>query len=358
MRLPLPRDSARRPAAATAVDRPDVAAEAGSRCLRRQLQMTILIAESAGFSPAALKRLRERAHVIEGDLDRSGLLAAAPEADVLWVRLRNQIDAEVLSAAKRLRVIVTNTTGLNHVDVEEARRRGITVLSLRGETDFLRTVRATAELTLGLVIALVRRLPAAAAHVNAGGWNRYGFMGHDLYERTAGIVGLGRLGRVVATYFQALGMRVLAATPESEPAAGVTIVSLDELLRKADLVSVHVDLNAGTRRLMGDREFASMKDGSWFVNTSRGEVVDERALLNALERGKLAGAALDVLSGEPPSSLQSHPLVRYAAAHDNLILTPHIGGFTFESLARTELHLTSMLLRVVDDWNYAPDCSA
>ena len=316
--------------------------------------MTILIAESVGFAPLALQRLRQRAHVIEGDLDRAELLAAVSSADVLWVRLRNQVDEEVLNAATRLRVIVTNTTGLNHVDVDAARQRGICVLSLRGETEVLRTVRGTAELTLGLILALVRRVPAAAAHVNAGGWNRYGFKGHDLYEKTAGIVGLGRLGQIVATYLQALGMHVLATTPESGGAPGVTLVPLDELLTLADVVSVHVDLNPGTRGLIGEREFATMKNGAWFVNTSRGEVVDEPGLLAALERGTLAGAALDVLAGEPPVNMPFHPLVRYAATHDNLILTPHIGGYTFESLARTELHLTTVLMRVLDQLEATP----
>jgi D-3-phosphoglycerate dehydrogenase len=310
--------------------------------------MTVLIAESAGFSPVALRRLRERVDVVQGDFGRHELLAAVASADVLWVRLRNQIDEEVLAAAVRLKAIVTNTTGLTHIDVDAARRRGIHVISLRGEVAFLKTVRATAELTLGLVLALVRRLPAAAAHVRDGGWDRYGFKGHDLYEKTAGIVGLGRLGRIVATYFQALGMSVLATTPENESAAGVPLVSLDELLARADLVSVHVDLNPGTRALFGPREYATMKPGAWFVNTSRGEVVDEKALLVALEGGALQGAALDVLAGEPTSITPSHPLVRYAATHDNLIITPHIGGYTFESLDRTECHLAGALLQFLD----------
>jgi D-3-phosphoglycerate dehydrogenase len=310
--------------------------------------MTILVAESAGFAPLAAQRLRERADVIEADLDRGGLLAAVPAADVLWVRLRHQIDDEILNAATRLRVIVTNTTGLNHIDLEGARRRGITVLSLRGEVELLKTVRATAELTLGLILALVRRLPAAAAHVNAGGWDRYGFKGHDLYGKTAGIVGLGRLGRIVATYLQALGMQVLATTVDPEPAERIPVVPLDELLSRADLVTVHVDLNPGTHELIAGEEFATMKPGAWFVNTSRGEVVDETALLEALEHDTLAGAALDVLAGEPPTSVPLHPLVRYAATHDNLILTPHIGGYTFESLERTEIHLAGILLQFLD----------
>jgi D-3-phosphoglycerate dehydrogenase / 2-oxoglutarate reductase len=310
--------------------------------------MTILIAESEGFSPAALRQLRSRADVVEADLGREELLAAVSSADVLWVRLRNQIDGPILDAAQRLRVIVTNTTGLNHIDLEAAHRRGIRVLSLKGEVDLLKTVRATAELTLGLMLSLVRRLPAAAAHVQQGGWDRYAFKGHDLYEKTAGIVGLGRLGRIVAGYLQALGMRVVATSREEEAAEGVSLLPLEELLPLVDLVSVHVDLNPDTRGMFGDRQFAAMKDDAWFVNTARGEVVDERALLHALESGTLGGAALDVLAGEPLSVTPSHPLVRYAATHDNLIVTPHIGGYTFESLARTELHLAGTLVRFLD----------
>lgn len=317
--------------------------------------MTILIAESAGFSPQALGQLRQHAEVIAADLDRAGLLAAVPVADVLWVRLRSRIDDEVLEAASRLRILVTNTTGLDHIDLEAARRRGVRVVSLRGEEEFLKSIRATAELTLALVLALVRRLPAATAHVTAGGWDRYRFKGHDLFGQTAGVVGLGRLGRIVAGYFQAMGMQVLATTLEPEAVPGVRLVPLEELLGRADVVSVHVDLNPGTRRLFGRREFALMKPGAWFVNTSRGEVVDEPALLDALERSALAGAALDVLTGEPWTDLTGHPLVRYAAAHDNLLLTPHIGGYTVESLARTELHLTGVVLRLLESPASAAD---
>jgi D-3-phosphoglycerate dehydrogenase / 2-oxoglutarate reductase len=316
--------------------------------------MTVLIAESEGFSPDALRRLRERVDVVAADLGRDELLAAVATADVLWVRLRHQIDDEVLTAAGRLKAIVTNTTGLTHIDMEAAARRGVEVISLRGHGEFLRTIHATAELTLGLVLALARRLPAAVAHVRDAGWDRYRFKGHDLYGKTAGIVGLGRLGRIVAGYFNALGMDVLATTPERDPVDGVSLVPLDELLRRSDLITVHVDLNPGTRGLFGQREFAAMKAGAWFVNTSRGEVVDEAALLAALEDGRLKGAALDVLAGEPSSITPSHPLVCYAATHDDLIITPHIGGYTVESLDRTEGHLAGVLLDYLDRLRLAP----
>jgi D-3-phosphoglycerate dehydrogenase / 2-oxoglutarate reductase len=313
--------------------------------------MKILLAESEGFSPLAVLRLRDRAEVIEADLRRNELLDAVRDADVLWVRLRTQIDREVFAAAERLRVLVTNTTGLNHIDLDEACTRGVHVISLRGEVELLRTVRGTAELTLGLALALVRQLPAAGAHVARGGWNRYRFKGHDLYEKTAGIVGYGRLGSIVASYFRALGMHVVAATREGDPMPAsdhVTVVTLDQLLRQADLVSVHVDLNPGTRGMFGRDQFAAMKPGAYFVNTARGEVVDETALLDALTSGRLAGAALDVVSDELSPGLHQRPLLQYAATHDNVIITPHIGGYTFESLARTEEHLTDRLLDYLD----------
>lgn len=309
--------------------------------------MKVLIAESEGFSPVALRRLRDRAEVTEADLRRDELLDAVRGVDVLWVRLRNQIDEEVFAAAPHLRVLVTNTTGLNHIDLDAARTRDVHVISLRGEVELLRTVRGTAELTLGLVLALVRHLPAASAHVREGGWDRYLFKGHDLYEKTAGIVGYGRLGSIVATYFRALGMQVLATTRDTDPPSPpdqVSLVSLEELLGQADLVSLHVDLNPETRGMFGPRQFATMKPGAWFVNTARGEVVDETALLAALKSGRLRGAALDVLADEMALILHERPLMRYAATHDNLIVTPHIGGFTFESLARTEQHLAGRLL--------------
>ncbi len=143
----------------------------------RPAPMKVLIAESREFAPEGLARLRRHAEVITADLDREGILAAVRDADVLWVRLRNRIDSEVMEAAPRLRVIVTNTTGLGHIDFDEADRRRIRVLSLRGDAEFLKQVRATAELTIGLLLALTRHVPAAAAHVQSGGWNREALQG-------------------------------------------------------------------------------------------------------------------------------------------------------------------------------------
>jgi D-3-phosphoglycerate dehydrogenase len=308
--------------------------------------MRLLIAEASGFSSEALRRLRDVMEVETGDLSRPQLLRRVPPSEVLWVRLRTKIDSEVMDAAPHLKVIVSNTTGLDHIDLEEAARRNIRVVSLRGETAFLSTITATAELTLALLLALVRHVPGAAAHARQGRWDRYPFKGVDLAGKTAGVVGFGRVGRIVGRLLVAFGMRVLATGKDLDtcrPEPGVTLLPLDDMLPVADVITLHVELNPGTRGMFGVRAFRMMKPGAWFVNTSRGEVVDEPALFDALESGHLAGAALDVVTDSYRSEWSS-PLQVYAATHDNLIVTPHIGGFTVESLERTEVFLANRLL--------------
>lgn len=306
----------------------------------------LLVAESRGF-PAGARALLARVAELElADLDRPGLLAAVGEVEVLWVRLRHRIDREVLGAAGRLEVLATPTTGLTHVDLGEAAARGVEVLSLRGELELLRDIRATAEHTVGLMLALLRHLPEAVSHVRGGGWNRDQFRGGELFRRTVGVVGHGRLGRIVSRYLLAFGSRVLTTDPAVGPErveAGAEWVELPELLAASDIVTVHVDHRPETENLIDGVALRLMRPGALLVNTSRGELVDEEALLGALADGRLGGAAVDVLRGEDSAGMAHHPLVRWLREHRNLIVTPHIGGSTTESLERVELHLASRL---------------
>lgn len=306
----------------------------------------ILIAESRGFSPRALDILSRCGRVRLADAGAAELRALAAGADVLWVRLRNRIDASVMDAAPRLKLIATPTTGLNHIDTLEAAARGIRVLSLRGAGRFLADVRATAEHAMALMLALLRNVPAAARHVQEGGWNRDLFRGAELYGKTVGVVGYGRLGRIVARYLAAFDASVLAADPYVNQAAvdpWVRLVTLPELLRASDIVTVHAALSAETVHLIGASQFASMPEGSRFVNTARGEVVDEAALIDALRSGRLAGAAVDVVWGEHATGAPSSALIDYARVNGNLIVTPHIGGCTGESMEKTEVYMASQV---------------
>ena len=312
-------------------------------------RLNILVAESRDFSPAAARRIEAVAQVCYADLDYAELLEAVDHADVLWVRLRHVIGKEVFDRAGRLEAVVTATTGLNHIDVAEAERRGVRVLSLKGEADFLRDIRATAEHTIALMLSLYRRIPAAARHAVEETWNRDAFRGREIYGKTVGLVGYGRLGRIVGQNLTAFGARVLTTDPRLvEPEAGVEAVSLDQLLAEADIVSLHASFEEGNRRFFNRECFQKMRPGAVFVNTARGELVDEEALLEALEEGRLSAAAVDVLDAEQTLDGSTRPLVRYAAEHDNLLITPHIGGSTVESLAKVEEYMAERLVEFLD----------
>lgn len=305
----------------------------------------ILNAEPENYSPQALEILQGVGQVRQAALSRAELLSALAEVDALIVRLAFQVDEEVFAAAPHLRVVVSATTGLDHIDLAAAERHGVRVLSLRGEVDFLRSIPATAELTWGLLLALTRNIPSAFSSVLDGEWQRDRFKGHDLKSKRLGILGLGRIGHMVARYGLAFGMQVYAFDPQ--PLTWVDgverVFSMNHLLTQVNVLSIHVPLNPSTTGLIGMEELMLLPPGALLINTSRGDILDESALLQALESGILAGAALDVLSNERSGTLTVSPLVEYARTHSNLLITPHIGGATFESMAITEIFMAQKL---------------
>lgn len=284
--------------------------------------------------PDVLKPLESIGEVIELPAQQELLLEQIGEFEGFLTSLMVETNREVLQNAKRLQVIATATTGLDHIDVAQAEKRGVTVLSLKQDTEFLSKITATAELAWALLLATVRKLPTAIAAARKGYWGRDAFRGTQISGKTIGIVGYGRLGKIVAEYGKVFGMRVLICDvqPMSTP-IGIEQVDFDTLLQCSDVVSIHVHLSEDTRRLFDERVFRKMKEGSVLINTSRGAIIDEDALLAALETGHLAGAGLDVIDGEWRKDLHQHPLIQYANEQDNLIISPHIGGVTRESQA-------------------------
>lgn len=309
----------------------------------------VLLAEPRRFCAQALDSLREWAEVTATEVETAGFQEAFGHYDIIWFRLAHRVTADLLPARPRCRILATPVTGLDHIDLGACDQAGVRVVSLRGEVDFLKEVRGTAELTIALALALVRRLPAAAKSVLEGRWDRDRFQGGELYGKTVGIVGMGRLGTIVAEYLRGFGMSVLGHDPNrpfSESAAE-RVESLEDLLARSDLITLHVNYHEGTRHLIERRALSRVKPGAVLVNTSRGGVVDDAALLEALRSGRLAGAALDVVDGEPAVTTE-HPLVAYARAHDNLLITPHIGGHTRESFEKTEMFIAN---KVKETWN-------
>ncbi len=307
-------------------------------------ELTILNAEPDSYCVEAETILRSLGRVQLQALTRSQLLDAIGGYDVLIVRLGFQIDRQVFSKAKKLKVIVTATTGLDHIDLAAAKEFGVVVLSLRGEVDFLRSIPATAELTWGLLLSLTRHLPQAYQSVLEGDWQREAYRGHDLAGKKLGILGLGRIGEKVARYGQAFAMQVGAY--DNDPAKTVPGVrlfnSMAALFAWADAISIHVPLNEQTDTLVGSDQLSLMKAG-YLINTARGDVLDEVALIQALEAGNLQGAALDVIRHERGLARYTSPVITYAKTHPNLIITPHIGGASFDSMAKTEIFMANRL---------------
>ena len=316
--------------------------------------MKILNIEPRDFSEKARAQLRQLGELTEIEGGREDLLRLLPEFDVLIVRLAHRIDREVIAAATRLKTIVTATTGLNHIDLKAAEEHNIEVLSLKGETSFLDNITATAELTWGL-LSLIRKIPQAHQHVLSGGWERDIFKGNELRNKTLGIVGYGRLGKMVAKYGEAFSMKIMAVDPYIKSVPDwIQLVSLEQLLTQSDIVTLHVNLNEETRGFFGQKQFQYIKNNTIFINTSRGELVDEKALLEALESGKISGAGLDVLTGETsgnPEWLERHMLWNYAKNNNNVIFTPHIGGATKESMEETELFMVKKLVSFIKGKN-------
>lgn len=314
----------------------------------KKRRQRILILEPLGYSPKARDILLSFADLVDGPMSRDSLIRALPDIDVLIVRLGHMIDAEILICATRLRAIVTATTGLNHIAIDEAAKRGISVLSLKGDSAFLDQVYATAEHTWALLLSSIRKIPQANSSVIGGEWDRDRFKGGELNGKSLGVIGLGRLGVKVARFGLAFGMRVLACDirPELRVPDGVMLVSMSTLLSESDFITIHVDSNSNNVDLIGEKQFSQMKIGASLINTSRGEIVNEEALLSALKGGRLSAAALDVMRAELGDRRESG-LLDYARSNTNLIITPHIGGCTYESMEKTEIFMAEKLLAYV-----------
>ncbi len=251
------------------------------------------------------------------------LLKAVPIYDVIIVRSRTKVGRDVIEKGRRLKVIARSGTGLDNIDLAAAASRGVRVVSTPESL-----VEAVAEHTTLLLLALSRKLTFADSSVKRGNWSKENLLGVELNGRALGVVGLGRVGRRVGEIARVIGMSIIAydvvpIPPETVEKMSAKLVDLDTLFSSSDFVTLHVPLTEETRHMVDARRLGLMRTGSFLVNTSRGGVVDERALAAALREGRLGGAALDVFEQEPPTgAILTAP---------NIILTPHIGGQTAEA---------------------------
>ncbi len=301
--------------------------------------MRVLVAEK--LAPEGVELLRTEHEVdVRTGMSREEYLAALPAYHALLVRSGVKADAEAIAAGVNLLVIGRAGVGVDNIDIPAATAAGITVVNApTGNTT------AAAEHTLALLFALARHVPEADASMHAGEWNRAAFMGRELVDKTLGVVGLGKIGMAVAKRARGLGMHVVGYDPYvSEEVAklnGIERRSVEQILKEADAVTIHVPKTKDTANLISTEQLASMKPSAYIINVARGGVVDETALAEALAAGTIAGAAVDVYSSEPPAA--DNPLL--GAPH--IILTPHLGASTTEAQTRVAVEAAEQVREVL-----------
>ena len=284
--------------------------------------------------------LRASAEVVDqSGISAEDLLKVVGEYDALIVRGRTKVTNAVFEAGKKLKVVGRAGVGVDNIDLEAAKAHHVTVVNSP-----LATTVAVAELTLSLMLSLVREIPRADASMKSGKWLKKEFEGRELYGKTLGVLGFGRIGSAVAARAKAFEMKILAYDPvvpaEDIRARGGEPVSLDDLLKQSDMITMHMPLTSESRHLLNREAFSKMKDGVYIVCAARGGVIDEDALLEALNSGKVAGAALDVFATEPPGETE-------LVAHPHVIDTPHVGAQTVEAQTRAAHDIAEEVLNAL-----------
>ncbi len=284
--------------------------------------------------------LRASAEVVDqSGISADDLLKVVGEYDALIVRGRTKVTNAVFEAGKKLKVVGRAGVGVDNIDLEAAKAHHVTVVNSP-----LATTVAVAELTLSLMLSLVREIPRADASMKSGKWLKKEFEGRELYGKTLGVLGFGRIGSAVAARAKAFEMKILAYDPvvsaEEIRARGGEPVSLDDLLKQSDMITMHMPLTSESKHLLNRDAFSKMKDGVYIVCAARGGVIDEDALLEALNSGKVAGAALDVFATEPPGETE-------LVAHPHVIDTPHVGAQTVEAQTRAAHDIAEEVLNAL-----------
>lgn len=297
-------------------------------------KMKVLITDEV--AEEAINKLKEKHEVVYKELRGDALANEIGEYDALMVRSGTKVTSDIIERAERLKVIGRAGIGVDNIDVEAASRKGIYVVNAPSGSTI-----SVAELVIGHMLSLARHLTKADYTLKHGEWAKKKLKGVEIYGKTLGIIGLGRIGRAVAERAKAMGMKIIGYDPYIKECKVAEMVPLDEVIRKADFITIHVPLTDETRHIIGKEELNMMKNTAYLINCARGGVVDEEALYNALSEGKIAGAALDVFENEPPTGSKLLEL-------DNIVVSPHIGASTKEGQIRAGVICAEQIMKVLD----------
>jgi len=299
------------------------------------------------IAPEGVQFLREQlpeAHIDERPgIKPNELKAIIGNYTALLVRSETRVTSDILAAATQLKIVGRAGVGVDNIDTEAAKRLGILVVNSPTGN-----IIAAAEHSIAMLLALARHIPTATASLRAGKWEKSRFVGVEVRNKVLGIIGLGKVGMAVAQRAQGLEMRVLAYSPSASPSlarkAGITMMSLEEVLQQADFITLHTSLTSSTRGLLGEHELRMMKPGARLINCARGGIIQEEALLTVLNEGHLAGVALDVFSQEP---IRDNETLKQIIAHPDVITTPHLGASTEEAQIRVATDVAEQIISVL-----------
>ncbi|MDD5285554.1 MAG: phosphoglycerate dehydrogenase [Desulfuromonadaceae bacterium] len=307
--------------------------------------MKIIVTDEV--SPEGLALLTQEPRIqldVRLGLKKEELLAAIGDYEAIITRSGTQVDRSLLDAAKKLKIVARAGVGIDNVDVEYASSKGVIVVNAP-----LGNTNSAAEHTMALLLSFCRNVTIANSSLKSGEWKRAPFTGHELKGKTAGVIGLGKVGGRVATRLKAFECEVLACDPyisvKRAHDLGVKLVSHDEIYKNCDVITVHTPLNEETKGMVGAREFGLMKSGVIILNVARGGIIEEQALLDNLDSGKVLGGAVDVWSEEPPAT----DLLKKLIGHKNLVVTPHLGANTFEAQVNVAIDVSREILNYLDD---------
>jgi len=304
----------------------------------------ILCMTDLSLVPEAMNMLKKNADVDYFPANYNHLLEIVHQYDAFWGHVNLKVDKEVLKRAKRLRVINASATGTNHIDKVEAEKRGIRVLSITKDFGLLDTFTATAECAWMLILTCMRNFRGATRSVCKGNWNSESFRGTQLSKLTLGVLGVGRLGKMTVEYGKAFRMKVLGCDLKKFNIPSVEQVDFNTLLQESDVISIHIHMTPENYHIFNNNTFARMKDNSVLVNTSRGDIIDEISLIKMLNLGKLSAFGADVIHNEWRKNMLISPIVKYAQEHDNVVITPHIGGCTYRSIVDARIFSAKKLV--------------
>ena len=298
----------------------------------------------------SLIKLSEVAEVKTVEANREEVLEIIQDYDVYFSSLAFRVDKEFIDKAKKLKLVVSPSTGTDHIDKKYLFSKGIKLFDLSKELELIRTFTATSELAFTLLLNVNRQIFSAVNSIKTNNWGREVYSGNQLLGKTLGIIGMGRLGTISANIAKGFGMNVIYNDILKIDSEIGKQVELDFLCKNSDYITIHVHLDDLTVNLINMNHFKMMKNSCIVINTARAKIVNEIDLLNALKNKTIAGAGLDMIDGEWMHDKTSHPLIQYSLKNDNLLITPHIGGATSESIYGARIFMASKLYDYVKNF--------